>query len=164
MLPGMERGPKPTKWVSGAKVNFEAFFARRSEPFRAAPDESPLIEVTAVGEGWMFSGFGDESTQVRSTVGGSIRNIVVDITGTMVMLGSGQDPGQGSCQRYAVLNEVEVPEGTPFAQSRVRGGTGDLQLRLASGEIVWYSSRHCCPWVPSDVHANHPWAHPALRA
>jgi hypothetical protein len=131
MLPGMERGPKPTKWVSGAKVNFEAFFARRSEPFRAAPDESPLIEVTAAGEGWMFSGFGDESTQVRSTVGGSIRNIVVDITGTMVMLGSGQDPGQGSCQRYAVLNEVEVPEGTPFAQSRVRGGTGDLQLRLA---------------------------------
>ena len=71
---------------------------------------------------------------------------------------------QGSCKRYAVFNPLEVPEGTPFAQSLVRGGTGDLQLRLASGEIVWYSSRHCCPWAPSDVNANHQWAHPALRA
>jgi hypothetical protein len=139
-------------WRKEAQAGFEAFFARRSEPLRDARDEveSPLTEATGAGEKWMFCEFGNQPTQVCSGTGASVRNVVVGITGALVLMGCGQQPGEGTCERYAVLNEMEVPDGTPGAQYRVRGGTGDMQLRLASGKLAWYTSQHCRPWIESD--------------
>jgi hypothetical protein len=131
-------------------VGFALYFARRSEPLNVQPDE-PLAEVSGAGEKWIFTGMGDESTQVRSTIGGSVRNVMLGVTGTLIALGHGESPGEGSCEHYFVVGEVEVAAQTSGALRRVRGGTGDLQLRLANGSAVWCTSHHCRPWLPSDA-------------
>eukprot|EP00966_Prymnesium_polylepis_P016341 376648-Prymnesium_polylepis.1 len=69
MIPGMKRGPKPTKWTKGATKGFAAFFARRSEPLNSPPEEAPLAEVTGAGLKWLFSQIGEEPTQVRVAAG-----------------------------------------------------------------------------------------------
>ena len=79
-----------------------------------------------------------------------MRNVALAVAGMLVALGCGQNLGEGTCERYWVADEVEVPEGTPNATPRVRGGTGDLQLRLASGSTVWCTSHNCRPWQQSD--------------
>ena len=156
VLPGMRRGPKPKGWEKTSKAGFEAFFARRSEPLNIAPDEAPLTEATGAGLRWIFHGFDDAASQVRATEGAAVRNVIKCVTGALVMLGCGQNPGEGTCERYWVLNELEVPEGTQFAQPRIRGGTGDLQLRLSGGEVAWYTSHHCRPWSTADDDGTHP--------
>ena len=32
----------------------------------------------------------------------------------------------------------------------MRGGTGDLQLRMPDGALTWFSGAHCRPWVAED--------------
>jgi hypothetical protein len=135
---------------------FVSFFALRSEPLNVQPEEEPLTEATGAGLRWIFTGLGEDPTQVRATSGGSVRNVALGVTGTLVALGAGQNPGEGTCEQYWVVDEVEVPDSTPHAQRRVRGGTGDLQLRLASGSTVWCTSHHCRPWQRSDGDAVDP--------
>ena len=151
MLPGMKRGPKPSKWARGASAGFDLFFARRSDPLSSPPDEEPLAEVTGAGlKCWIFTGTGTESTQVGVAIGGSVRNVALGVTGALLALGTGQSPNEGTCERYWVLNDVEVPEGTPLAIPRVRGATGDAQLCLADGTNLWCLAHHCRPWQRSD--------------
>jgi len=164
MILGMRRGTKPSKWKKGASVGFAAYFARRSEPLNLPPEEEPLAEATGAGLKWIFTGFGDETTQVRATSRAPIRNVVLGVTGALIALGHGETPGEGSCEAYYIIDEVEVAAGTPGAVRRVRGGTGDLQLRLADGRTVWCSSHHCRPWQPPDDNAIGPDAQPASPA
>ena len=100
---------------------------------------------------WLFSSFGNEPVQVKAAEGASIRNIVLGITGALVAIGVGQEPGVGTCHSYWAVDEVEVAEGTAHAARRVRGGTGDLQLRLTDGSSVWCNAHHCRPWEPTDA-------------
>ena len=155
----MRRGPKPTRWTTGAQTGFAAFFARRSEPLYTAPDDeaaAPLIEVTQAALKWMYTSFGNEPEQVCVATGGSVRSVVIGVTGALVMLGSGQIPGDGTCEQYWVLNEVEVPEGSLHALPRVRGGMGDLKLRLPSGATMWCTCHHCRPWKADDDKTDEP--------
>ena len=89
---------------------------------------------------------------------------MLGVTGALIALGHGETPGEGSCEAYYIIDEVEVAAGTPGAVRRVRGGTGDLQLRLADGRTVWCSSHHCRPWQPPDDNAIGPDAQPASPA
>jgi len=100
----------------------------------------------------MFSSFGlDEPTQVRADVGAPIRSIMLGVTGVLVALGVGEAPGFGTCECFWVSDdEQEVPEGTVGARRCVRGGTGDLQLRMPDGALTWFSGAHCRPWVAED--------------
>ena len=152
MLPGSKRGPKDKKWTKTAACAFADHFAKRSEPLPAAEslNESPLIEVTGAGLKWLFSSCGSEPTQVRAAEGAPVRNIVLGITGALLAIGVGQEPGIGTCHAYWALDNLEVPEGTTGAVRRVRGGTGDLQLRLAEGTSTWCSGHHCRPWEIGD--------------
>ena len=89
MLPGMKRGPKPSKWARGASAGFDLFFARRSDPLSSPPDEEPLAEVTGAGlKCWIFTGTGTESTQVGVAIGGSVRNVALGVTGALLTLGT----------------------------------------------------------------------------
>ena len=46
MLEGRCRGPKPSKWKAGAKVAFESYFAKRSQPLETSrADAEPFEEV-----------------------------------------------------------------------------------------------------------------------
>ena len=151
MLPGSRRGPKPSKWKQGVRASFESFFAKRSEPLTDTPVHVPAPASSLVGLKWVFSGIGaDEPLQVCSPVNAPVRSVVLDITGALVALGFGEAPGQGTCERFFVFNEVEVPEDTVGASPGMRGGTGDLQLRLEDGTHAWFSARHCRPWVAED--------------
>ena len=92
----------------------------------------------------MFSEFDSEPTQVSILSGGTVRSVVADVTGAFVMLGSGQTPGEGTCEQYWTLNEVEVPKGTLFSQSQFEGmARGSAVLHavltaaLASQNVVW---------------------------
>ena len=153
MLPGSKRGPKVKKWTKPAAFAFAEFFAKRSEPLPTAPsiDEAPLTEATGAGIKWLFSSFGNEPVQARAAEGASIRNISLGITGALVAIGVGQEPGVGTCHSYWAVDEVEVAEGTAHAARRVRGGTGDLQLRLTDGSTIWCTGHHCRQWEPSDA-------------
>jgi len=148
MFNGRSRGPKPSKWTGASQMSFKSFFARRSEPLKAAADDQPLMTAGALK--WMSCSFGDEPRQVRADVGAPIRSVALCLTGTLVALGIGEAPGQGTCERYWVGDEQEVPEGTDGASARVRGGTGDLQLRMANGTLAWFSGAHCRPWIAED--------------
>ena len=92
MLPGMRRGPKSSRWRKGASTGFAAYFARRSEPLNLQPEEEPLAEATGAGLRWILTGMGEESTQVRSATGGSVRNVMVGVTGALIALGHGERP------------------------------------------------------------------------
>ena len=141
MLPGSRRGPKPSKWKQGVRASFESFFAKRSEPLTDTPVHVPAPASSLVGLKWFFSGIGaDEPLQVCSPVNAPVRSVVLDITGALVALGFGEAPGQGTCERFFVVNEVEVPEDTVGASPGMRGGTGDLQLRLEDGTHAWFSA------------------------
>ena len=87
---------------------------------------------------------------MRAAEGASIRNAVLRVTGALVAIGIGQEPGVGTCHSYWAVDEVEVAEGTAHAACRMRGGTGDLQLRLTDGSTIWYNAHHCRPWEPTD--------------
>ena len=87
MLPGMRRGPKPTRWRDDARAGFAAFFARRSQPVNSPPDDDPLTEASSAGHKWLFSEFGKEPTQVQIEEGGAVRNTVLGVTGSLLMLG-----------------------------------------------------------------------------
>eukprot|EP00966_Prymnesium_polylepis_P328320 7384124-Prymnesium_polylepis.1 len=153
MFNGHGRGPKPTRWRHESRESFEQFFARRSEPLHEAEKETEplLVEETGAGLKWLFSSVGeDEPTQVQAAVGAPVRSVVLGVTGAMVALGFGSEPGEGTCQEYWAVGELEVPEGTPHAARRVRGGTGDLQLRMADGALIWLAGRNCRPWLLSD--------------
>ena len=88
---------------------------------------------------------------MRAAQGGPVRNVVLGITGVLAALGNGQEPGVGSCHSYWVdHSDLEVQEATAGAVRRVRGGTGDLQLRIADGTFVWCTAHHCRPWRLED--------------
>ena len=148
MFDGRSRGPKLSKWTKASQASFQSFFARRSEPLKAAADDQPVMTAGALK--WMFSSFGDEPRQLRADVGAPIRSVVLRLTGTLVALGVGEAPGQGTCERFWVVDEREVHEGTDGASARVRGGTGDLQLRMADGTLAWFSGAHCRPLISED--------------
>mmetsp|Transcript_54373 Transcript_54373/g.161555 ORF Transcript_54373/g.161555 Transcript_54373/m.161555 type:complete len:147 (-) Transcript_54373:1252-1692(-) len=93
---------------------------------------------------------GEEPTQVQAAHGSSVLNVVLSIAGALVMFGVGQEPGTGTCHNYWTVGNLEVDAGTALAKRRVRGGTGDLQLRLDDGREVWYSCHHCRPWQLAD--------------
>ena len=151
MLVGSRRGTKPSKWRKSASKDFKSYFAQRSEPLNSLPEEEPLAEVTGAGFKWLFRQFGEEPTQVRAAAGGAVRNVALGVTGALLALGSGQCPGEGTCEQYWVgADGLEVPHGTAQAVPRIRGGTGDLQLRLESGETLLCSSHHYRPHQRSD--------------
>ena len=102
----------------------------------------------------------EEPTTVRAALGAAVENVVTGIRGALLALGCGAGLGQGSCvQFWSLADGTEVPEGTLFATPRLRGGTGDLQLRLDDGSDVWCSARHCRPIAaPAEAAA------PAARA
>ena len=150
VLPGSRRGPKSKQWTKTSRLAFGDFFAKRSEALNHQPDEAPLHEATGAGLKWLFSSFGEEPTQVAATEGAPVRNIILGITGALVALGVGQEPGDGLCHSYWAVDDVEVPEGTAQAVRRVRGGTGDLQLRRADGALVWCTAHHYRPWRLED--------------
>ena len=152
MLPGSRRGPKSKQWTKAVQETFVNFFAKRSEPLNPAEKvTAPLVEATGAGLSWLFSSFGEEPVQVRAAQGGPVRNVVLDITGDLAALGNGQESGVGSCQSYWVdHSDLEVLEATAGAVRRVRGGTGDLQLRIADGTFVWCTAHHCRPWRLED--------------
>jgi hypothetical protein len=135
-----------------SKERFLGHFARRSKPLNMAESEAPpLFEATAAGRKWLFTGFGDgEPTQVQAALNAPVHNVAMGVTGDFAALGTGAVPGEGTCERYWVVDEVEVQEGVPLAMSRVRGGTGDVQLRLPNGRVFWCSGHHCRPWQLSD--------------
>ena len=58
------------------------------------------------------------------------------VTGAFAALGTGAMPGEGTCERYWVVRDVEVQDGVPHAVSRVRGGTDDVKLRLPGGMSI----------------------------
>jgi hypothetical protein len=153
MFNNRSRGPKPSKWTHSSRARFIDFFARRSgEPLNMAESEAPpLFEASAAGRKWLFTGFGDgEPTQVQAALNAPVYIVAMGVTGAFAALGTGAVPGEGTCERYWVVDEVEVQEGVPLAMSRVRGGTGDLQLQLPNGHVFWCSGHHCRPWQLSD--------------
>ena len=83
--------------------------------------------------------------QVRAAVDSRVRHVGLGVTGSFVALGVGAALGQGTCETY-----VHAVPGTSYTEKRVRGGTGDLQLRFADGSTLWCASRHCRPWQPFD--------------
>ena len=87
---------------------------------------------------------------MQTALGAPVHNVALGVTGAFAALGIGAMPGDGTCERYWVENEVEVQEGGPHAVARVRGGTGDVQLRLPKGTTVWCSGHHYRPWQLSD--------------
>ena len=107
MLAGCRRGPKPSKWKKGASDLFASFFARRSEVLNP-DDQEPLVEVSGSGSKWIFTPFADEPRQVNAAVGSTVRNIALCVTGALVCLGSGQEPGEGTCEAYWVVDEEEL--------------------------------------------------------
>ena len=131
-------------------MSFESFFARRSEPLMEGATEEPCVDA-ALDFKWIFHGLGgEEPQQVSAAVDGAVISTVLGVTGALVALGVGEVPGAGTCERFWVADQREVPEGTADAEPRVRGGTGELQLRLADGTRAWLSARHCRPWTPAD--------------
>ena len=129
MLPGSRRGPKDKKWTNKSRLAFGDFFAKRSEPLNHQPDEEPICEATGTGLKWLFSSFGEDPTQVAATDGAPVRNIVLGITGALVALGVGQEPGVGSCHNYWAVDDVEVPEGTAQAVRRYRRSASTARRR-----------------------------------
>jgi hypothetical protein len=152
MLPGQRKGPKDKQWTKVSKAKFVDYFAKRSEPLNPAESEdaAPLAEAMGGGLRWLFSSAGDEPTQVCAVAGAPVFNVVMGITGSLVALGVGQEPGVGTCHNYWVANQVEILEGTARAERRVRGGTGDVLLRLQDGRDCWCSCCHCRPWQLAD--------------
>ena len=152
MFEGRSRGPKTSTWTRRSQDGFESFFARRSELLKVAAEDQPHDEplMTAAAFKWMFSSFGDEPKQVCAAQGAPIRGIVLGVTGTLVALGTGEAPGHGTCERFWMVDEQEVPEGTAGAIACVRGGTGDLQLQIADDTLAWFSGVHCRPWIADD--------------
>ena len=140
MLPGSKRGPKDKKWTKPAEVAFAKFFAKRSEPLPAAPsiDEAPLTEASGAGLKWLFSSFGNEPVQVKAAESASIRNIVLGITGALVAIGVGQEPGVGTCHSYWAVDEVEVAEGTASwpPRRRMRRMRRQRRRRMAPQQTV----------------------------
>ena len=87
---------------------------------------------------------------MSSATSSLVRNVTLGVMGALLALGIGQEPGEGTCEEYWVVGDLSVPQGTPRAERRVRGGTGDLKLCLPTGEELWCSSHHCRPWRQSD--------------
>ena len=157
---GSKRGPKSKKWTNGVKNAFKAFFVRRAEP-RPEPERAPLFEISGAGLRWLFSSGGGEPEQVAAAEGAPVINTVTGAIGALVALGSGDEPGTGSCEQYFVVDGEEVPAGTGGAVPQVRGGTGDLRMRLSNGAFVWSTAHHCRPWrvgdgAPVDAAADAP--------
>lgn len=147
------RGPKPSIWTHAGKARFTHFFARRTKPLAAGETAQlpPLFEASAAAQKWLFTGFGDgEPTQVQASQDAPVHNVALGVTGAFTALGTGAAPGDGTCERYWVVDAVEVREGVPHAVSRVRGGTGDVKLRLPTVKSIWCSGHHCRPWKLSD--------------
>ena len=153
MFNNRKSGPKPSKWTRNVSAAFTKFFARRTEPLDHAERETETLrEETGVGWRWLFRGDDAEPVQVLAQPGARISNVVLGITGALAVMGNGSAPGEGSCERFWVsrVDGREVPEDAPGAIANVRGGTGDLQLRLDDGNLVWCGGRHCRPWQAGD--------------
>ena len=146
---GSKRGPKPKKWAKGATNAFKSFFVRRAEPL-PEPERAPLFEISGAGLRWLFSSGKEDPEQVAAAKEAPVINVVTGAIGALVALGLGDEPGSGSCEQYFVFDEEEVPAGTSGAVPRVRGGTGDLQMRLSNGAFVWSTAHHCRPWRVGD--------------
>ena len=79
MLEGRSQGPKTSRWTKRSRTNFEAFFARRSEPLQEAATEELHVDATLDFK-WIFRGLGgQESQQVSASVDGAIVSTVLDV-------------------------------------------------------------------------------------
>ena len=90
---------------------------------------------------WVYSIDGDETHQARVPINGLVKHLTFGVTGTVLRKGSGCTPGDGSCHDYWMLDGQEVAADVAGAQRLMRGGTGDLQVRLENGASVWYYLR-----------------------
>ena len=67
------------------------------------PANEMEVEETARGvtvHRWVFSGDGEsEPVQVEAAPGETLINIALAMTGTLVELGAGSSPGEGTCEK-----------------------------------------------------------------
>eukprot|EP00966_Prymnesium_polylepis_P332766 7388242-Prymnesium_polylepis.1 len=77
------------------------------EPLDAAAEKEPLVEASGTGSKWLFSFLGDEPVQVSAAIGARVRNVALGVTGALIALGVGATPGEGTCDNYWVVDDVE---------------------------------------------------------
>jgi len=135
-------GPKPSAWTRSEGQQLTAFFARQAERHgqRSGGGAAELE--------WIYTIDGEETHQARVPIGGRVKHLTFGVTGTVLSQGSGFTPGDGSCHAYWMLDGQEVAADVAGAQCLLRGGTGDLEVRLENGSSVWYSARHVAPAPP----------------
>ena len=115
-------GPKPMLWARSEKQKLSSFFARQAMRSSA---------VTWLH--WMLSNDGDAPVQISALVGARVHGVANDAFGTLVRMGVGAQPGEGSCHKAWLVDGHEVPEGTPCAIGVVRGGTAEIEIKLDDG-------------------------------
>jgi len=132
-------GPKCSSWTRKEGAQLSAFFQREEARQRGNASGRPS-DLT-----WMFTTDGEDHQQAHVAIGGAVHYLIEGLTAELVRKGEGAMPGQGTYEEYWVVSEEEVASDLPGAQRRVRGGSGDLQLRLHDGSTRWVSAKHVAP-------------------
>ena len=131
-------GPKTSTWTRTEGQQLDAFFRRI--------EARPRIPAAASGGSshleWMFTIDGDVQQTACVIAGAPVRHLVQGLTAIMLRKGVGVSAGKGTCEAYWVLGEDEVVDSSAGAQRRLRGGSGDLELRLTDGSTRWVSAKH----------------------
>ena len=131
-------------WAKREGQSVESFFARQRVRQESAGAPAQLD--------WVYSLDGEETYTARLSVGSPVAHLVLGLRGVLLRQGVGDQPGVGSCEAYWSIDGKDVAEEVAGAQRLVRGGTGDLQLRLDDGSTLWCSARHISP-----CEAHHSW-------
>ena len=121
-------GPKPKAWAKAEAQKLKAFFARQEERQRSGGGAAELE--------WAYSTDGEDTHHARVPVGGLVKHVTLGLFGTVLQKGSGAEPGDGTCEVYWAQNGQECAADVAGAQQLLRGGTGDLEIRLNNGSTA----------------------------